>query len=273
MERPLIRTAVDQAEGLRRMFAADAAHMVALLGDDENDISVALALALAGQGKKVLLLDEQLRAGDPHVLLAAAVRYDIGHVLRGEKSLQEIALPAAGITLLPVGIVRPVHKDSARVRLLAAFHALVGMFDIVLIRAAATAVHRSSFGFALAAPEVIVLCTGTSSGITAAYSQIKITAHTPGNRHFRLLFRGVEESLASVLFRNLAGVCRQHLNLMPDFAGVLPVERSAAADALETLAAGIAGWPQPERDGSRFEAFMRRLLSVTGTFKPITTEH
>lgn len=272
MERSLGRTAIDQAEGLRRMFAADAAYMVALFGDDENDIGAALALALAGQGKKVLLLDEQLRVGDPHVLLATAVRYDIGHALRGEKSLQEIALPAAGITLLPAGSVRPVHKDGARVRLLAAFHALVGRFDIVLIRAAAAA-RRPGFGFALAAPEVIVLCTGSSSGVTAAYSQIKIAAHTPGNRHFRLLFRGVEETMANVLFRNLAGVCHQHLKLMPDFAGVLPAEHAAAADALETLAAGIAGWPQPERDDSRFEAFMRRLLSVTGTFKPITTDH
>ena len=272
MGQPVIRTAVDQAEGLRRMFASDAAHMVALLGDDDNDISVALALALAGQGKKVLLLDEQLRAGDPHILLNAAVRFDIGHALRGEKSLQEIVLPAAGITLLPAGVVRSVHKDSARVRLLAAFHALVGMFDIVLIRAA-TSAARTSFGFALGAPEVMVLCKGTSSGITADYTQIKITANTPGSRHFRLLVRGIDETMANVLFRNLAGVCRQHLNLMPDLAGVLPAEHVAAADALEALAAGIAYWPQPERDDSRFEAFMRRLLSVTGTFKPITTDH
>ncbi len=252
------------------MFA-DAARMVALFGDDEQEITAALALALAGEGKRVLLLDEQLRAGDTHSLLPVPVRADIGHALRGDKSLQEIVLSIAGITLLPAGTMRTVHKDSARVRLLASFHALVGMFDVVLIRAATA--PRPSFGFALGAPEALVLCRGTSSGITAAYAQIKLAAHSPGSRHFRLLFRGVDDAMANVLFRNLAGVCRQHLNLMPDLAGVLPFDHGAAATALEALAAEIANWPSPERDDSRFEAFMCRLLSVTGTFNPLTTEH
>lgn len=264
------RNAVDQAEGLRRMFSADAAHMVALLGDEESEVSIGLALALAGQGKKVLLLDEELHAGDSHMLLPSIVRHDLGHALGGDKSLQEIALATSGITLLPAGHHRTLVKDSARVRVLAAFHALVGIYDVILIRAAASRAH---FGFALGAPEALVLCNGTSSGITAAYTRIKTSSQAPGKRHFRLLFRGVDAPMADVLFRNLAGVCRQHLGLMPDLAGVVPGENRAAADALEALAVEIAEWPRPERDDSRFEAFMRRLLSVTGTSKPLTTDH
>jgi hypothetical protein len=87
------------------------------------------------------------------------------------------------------------------------------------------------------------------------------------------MFRGIEEPLARILFRNLAGVCRQHLNLMPDFAGVMPFEQLLAADALEVLAAGMTNWPLPERDDSRFEAFMRRLLSATGSRKPLAVHH
>jgi len=268
------RTVIDQAEGLRRMFAADAAHMVAVLGDDEQDITAALAVALSGQGKKVLLLDEALRAGELHTLLTKPVKHDISSVLRSEKSLQEIVIPTTGITLLPAGITRSVQNaDSARVRLLAAFHALMGMFDIVLIHAAPSALNRPSFGFALAAPEVIVLCRGTSAGITAAYSQVKATTSTPGERHFRLLFQDVDERMARVLFRNFASVCRQHLASMPDFAGVLPSTKVAAADTLEAFAVDMSAWPLPERDDSRFEAFMRRLLSVTGVRRPSTTEH
>ena len=275
MGRFLARSAIDQAEGLRRMFAADAAHMVALLGEDDGqDISAALAVALAGQGKKVLLLDEQLRVGEPHPLLTASVCHDIGAVLRDEKSLQEIVLPVAGIKLLPAGIAGVTHAAAAaRIRLLTAFHALAGMFDVVLIHVAPVA-QRRGFGFALAAPEVIVLCHGTTTGITAAYRQIKMMASAAGGRHFHLMFRGVDGNLAKILFRNLAGVCRQHLNLMPDFAGVLPMERLDAADALEALAADMANWPLSQRDDSRFEAFMRRLLSATGSHKPTAaTEH
>jgi len=35
----------------------------------------------------------------------------------------------------------------------------------------------------------------------------------------------------------------------------------------------MSEWPLPERDDSRFEAFMRRLLSVTGSRRHITAEH
>jgi flagellar biosynthesis protein FlhG len=260
--RSLARSVIDQAEGLRRMFATDAVHMVAVLGDEGQDISAGLAVALAGQGKKVLLLDEQLQAEQTHPLLALPVHHDICAALRGGLSLQEIALPVAGITLLPAGISRTMRRDdAARVRLLANFHALAGMYDIVLIHAAPS-LPRRSFGFALAASEVIVLCAGTSAGITSAYSHIKMMAQTAGERRFRLMFRAVEEPLARILYRNLAGVCRQHLNLVPDYAGVLPGEQQSAADALEVLAQSMASWPLPGRDDSRFEAFMRRLLNA-----------
>lgn len=265
--------AADQAEGLRRIFAADATHMVALVGDDAQDISAALAVALAGQGRKVLLLDEQLGRGDTHPLATLQVDHDIGAVVRGEKSLQEIVLPVAGITLLPAAASRDLHgADAARVRLLAGFHALSSLFDVVLVHSAAHTAQRRGLGFALAAPEVLTLCDGSSAGITASYGQIKLMARSPGKRHFRLVFRGVESSLAKVLFRNLAAVCRQHLQLMPDFAGAFPLDQRATADAMETLAADMSHWPVLERDDSRFEAFMRRLLNATSTRRTASAE-
>lgn len=269
----MTRNATDQAEGLRRMFATDATHMVALVGNDAQDISAALAVALAGQDRKVLLLDEQLGEGDHHPLATLPVDHDIGAVVRGEKSLQEITLPVAGITLLPAAVYRNVHgADSARVRLLAGFHALSSLYDVVLVHAAPQA-QRGGLGFALASPEVLLLCDGTSAGITSCYGQIKIMAKAAGKRHFRLLFRGSDATMAPVLFRNLASVCRQHLQLMPDFAGALPTDPLAAADAMEQLAADMAQWPVVERDDSRFEAFMRRLLHATGTRKAAPAAH
>ncbi len=267
------RTIADQAEGLRRIFAADATHMVALIGSEAQDIAAALAIALASQGRKVLLLDEQLASGDLHPLSPLPISHDIGDVVRGEKSLKEIALPVAGVTLLPVAINRDVHSaDAARTRLLAGFHALSSMFDVVLVGSEKNT-HRRSLGFALAAPEVIVMCDGSSSGITASYSQIKHMANAPGKRHFRLLFRGVDVSLAKVLFRNLASVCRKHLKLVPDFAGSFPLDQKAAADAMEPLAAEMSRWPVLERDDSRFEAFMHRLLSATSARRTAPAAH
>lgn len=233
--------------------------MVAMVGEEAQDLSAGLAVALASRGRRVLLLDEQLCAGQIHPLHALPVRYDIGTVLKGERALQEVILPVAGVTLLPAGQMGAFpRRDEARIRLLASLHALAKWYDVVLIHAATGA--GRNMGFALAAPEVLVLCPGTAAGITGAYGQIKRMASAAGQRHFRLLFRAVDDALARILFRNLAGVCRQHLDLMPEYAGVIPEDRQAAADALEVLAVSMADWPLPERDDGRFDAFMQRLL-------------
>ncbi|MCX7627720.1 MAG: hypothetical protein N2Z69_04820 [Methylophilaceae bacterium] len=250
---------IDQAEGLRRLFAADVAHMVAVLGDGAQEISAGLALALAGRGRRVLLVDERLGAQQTHPLHDKPVHWDIGAVLKGEQALQEIALTVAGVTLLPAGQMHPVARnESGRIRLLSSLYALARVYDVVLVAAASPV--RRGLGFALAAPEMLVLCTGTKAGITSAYGHIKSVATFAGNHHFRLLFRTVDEALARVLFRNLAGVCRQHLGLTPHYAGVIPADAQAAADALEALAAHMSNWPLPERDDGRFDAFMQRLL-------------
>lgn len=241
--------------------------MVAMVGDEAQDLSAGLAVALAGRGRRVLLLDEQLHAGQVHPLHALPVRHDIGAALKGERALQEIILQVAGVTLLPAGQTGVLsRRDEARIRLLASLHALAQWYDVVLIHAAVGA--GRNMGFALAAPEVLVLCPGTATGITSAYGQIKRMASVAGQRYFRLLFRAVDDALARILFRNLAGVCRQHLDLMPEYAGVIPADRQAAADALEALAESMAGWPLPERDDGRFDAFMRRLLhGVSGSHR------
>jgi len=262
----LARQGPDQAAGLRQLFAADAVRVVALLGSQSQSVAAALAVALAGQGGKVLLVDEQLCAGTTHPLLDGVLDVDIGSVLRGKKNLKDILLTVAGVTLMPADTERLSHNtEASRLRLLDSFHALGIGFDFVIIHAAPD-IQRHGVGFALAASEVIVLCDESDQGITVAYRHIKTLTRMGGDRHFMMMFRGGNEAIAKSLFHKLTSVCSRYLNLKPDFACVLPTDRFSAAQTLEMYALDMTHWPVPEEgDGRRFEVFMCRLLSATGS--------
>lgn len=262
----MTRQIADQAAGLRQLFVADAVRVVALLGSKSQSVAAALAVALAGQDNKVLLVDEQLCSGTTHPLLEGTLKTDIGHVLRGKKTLAEVIIPTAGIALLPADTEHTSHNTEAtRIRLLDDFHSIATRFDFVVIHAAPD-IQRHGVGFALAAAEVIVLCDESDQGITAAYRHIKTLTKIGGERHFMMMFRGGNKYIAKGLFHKLTLVCRRYLNLKPDFACVLPAGHLAAAQTLERFALDMTHWPVAEEgDEGRFEMFMCRLLSATSS--------
>ncbi len=262
----MARVSTDQAQGLRQLFAAEEVRVVALTGRHSQSVAAALALALTAQNNKVMLVDEELCAGGEHPLLGGAVAMDVGQVLRGKKELHDIVLTEAGITLLPADTVRiERNMEAARLELIDAFHAFSVGFDFVVIHAAPD-LQRHGLGFALAAPEVIVLCDASGDGITNAYRHIKTLTRMGGERHFMMLFRDVSESVAKTMFHKLAAVCRQYLKLKLDFSCVLSSDSMVAAEMLEMLALDMMHSPAPSvENGSRFDIFMCRLLNTTSS--------
>lgn len=262
----LARVNTDQAQGLRQLFAAEEVRVVALVGNQSQSVSAALALALTAQNNKVLLVDEQLCAGGEHPLLQDPLVADIGQVLKGKKELRDIVLSEAGITLMPADTARiERNMEAARIQMIDAFHAFAVGFDYVVVNAAPD-LQRHGLGFALAAPEVIVLCDQQEHQITNTYRHIKTLTKMGGERHFMLMFRGGNEALAKTMFHKLTAVCQQYLKLKLDFSCVLPADSMAAAEMLEMLALDMMHWPAPSVDnGSRFDIFMCRLLNTTGS--------
>lgn len=257
----------DQAEGLRRLFITDVRRMVALLSATENPadrlIVAGLAATLAGQGRKVLLLDESLSAEDAPTHYGLPLRHDLNtSLLCGAEIEAAIARTASGVDLLAGGNqVRnlPRPKMEARMALINAFYRLAGKYDVVLVNASADAVG-SRPSFAWACQDVVVVCGDRPDAVTEAYARIKLL-HQAGDRRFHLLFRAQDDMRAQTLYRNIAAVSRRHLHLLPEYLGVLSASEDAQPVFFAQLAKAVQSWPMPEHKAGHFPDLMRRLLS------------
>jgi flagellar biosynthesis protein FlhG len=97
----------DQASGLRKMTTPSRPVKVIAIasgkgGVGKTNVSVNLGVALASQGKQVLLLDADLGLANVDVMLGLHPQYSLQHVLDGSKNLSEIIVEGpAGLKVIP----------------------------------------------------------------------------------------------------------------------------------------------------------------------------
>lgn len=260
----MARLAPDQAEGLRRLFVADVRRMIALIstGATGSALVAHLAAVMTMQGKRVLVVDEQLSAGRPHAAFAVTPEHDLDGVLHEAINIEQalVATPCGAHLLAGGGRTRPLSRPrmEARIGLVNAFYRLAGQYDLVLVNAPGDTL-QSRPSFAWACQDVMILCDGQQDSVTHSYALIKLL-HQAGERRFHLLFTGMDDSMAEVIFRRVASVSRRHLHLMPANLGVFPVDEPASGFFHARLAAQVQTWPLPEHQAGHFPALMRRLL-------------
>ncbi len=117
-------------------------------GVGKSHLAANLAVALGQQGARVLLVDADFAQANLDLLLGVHPRYDLQHVLNGERSIEEIVLPAGrGVTLVPAASGAPELAeldDFRREVVLRALGALAGDADLVLLDLASGVVGRWS---------------------------------------------------------------------------------------------------------------------------------
>ncbi|CAD6544758.1 Flagellum site-determining protein YlxH [Paraburkholderia kirstenboschensis] len=224
----------DQAEGLRRLLARSGSRVIAVTGGSLGAGCTAtvmnLAVALAQQGKDVLVIDECL--GDKSVsAMLGSVRGagNFAAVMRGEMTLDEAALRhALGFSVLAAS--RAHREGYGAAQFSAVLH---GSADIVLIDAQLDQQGHLS-ALALQAHDVMIVTRMAAQAITDAYACMKRLHYVHAIAQFRVLVNHVQSvEDARTAFANLAGVAGRYLAVALEDAGCIAADaRMARAEEL-----------------------------------------
>jgi flagellar biosynthesis protein FlhG len=198
-------------------------------GVGKTNVVANLAYAMGRQGKRVMILDADLNLANVDILLGLTPRYNLHHVLIGEKSLSEILVEGpAGMQILPAssGIMELASlTESQKLYFMSEMETLGQEVDVLLIDTGA-GINDNVIYFNLAAQERVVLLTPEPTSLTDAYALIKVLSGRHDVKRFRILVnhcQGDKEGLS--VFRKLSLVADRFLDsLSLDFMGYLPYD-------------------------------------------------
>lgn len=280
----------DQAAGLRRQVNPPRPVKVIAIasgkgGVGKTNVTVNLGVAMASQGKEVVLLDADLGLANIDVMLGLHPQFNLLHVLDGSKTLSDIIVEGpAGLKIIPAasGVQKMAELTTAEhAGMIQAFSEMDQHIDVLLIDSAA-GIADSVVSFSKAAQEVIVVVCDEPASITDAYALIKLLSREHGVERFHIIAnmsRNVQEGRE--LFDKISLVCDRFLDVTLDFMGIVPFDddlrravkkqrsvvdafpRSKAATAFAHLAKKIEYWPVQKQPRGHMEFFVDRLIQAS----------
>ncbi|MDH5786131.1 MAG: MinD/ParA family protein [Chromatiales bacterium] len=252
-------------------------------GVGKTNVSVNLATALSSLGRKVMLMDADLGLANVDVMLGLQPKYNLSHVISGERRLDEIIEQAPGdIALIPAasGIQKMVELSAAEhAGLIRAFSELESELDVLIIDTAA-GIADSVISFCRASQEVVVVVCDEPTSITDAYALIKVLNRDHAICRFRILCNMAHTPKEGrELFAKLVKVTDKFLDeVVLDFMGAIPYDQNlrkavkrqrAVVDLYPSSPASLAfreaaktaeRWPMPSTADGNLEFFVERLV-------------
>ncbi|MHB9145588.1 MAG: MinD/ParA family protein [Symbiobacteriia bacterium] len=248
-------------------------------GVGKTNFAVNLALALIQRGREVLLLDADLGLANVDVVLGTNPTYHLGHVVRGEKRLQDVAYRGPlGLKLIAGGSGLNELLDVGEIemkRFISGLEVLSNQCDYLLLDTGAGLSHQVT-SFVLAADEILVVTNPEPTAMTDAYATIKVIGRQNPSANVRLVMNAVEDDEeADLAINRLTMAALRFLGLHVDSLGAIPYDGSVtkavkkqqpyllafpgapAARAVKELAANLEGGNPEGGTGMFFDRLAR----------------
>lgn len=199
-------------------------------GVGKSNLSANLAIALSECGARVVLVDGDLAQANLDLLLGLHPRYDVQHLLNGEKSPEEIVVNGPrNVRLVPAASGAPELADLDDLRreiVVRAISQLEADADLVIIDAS-SGVGRSVTSLCLSADDVVIVTTPEMTAFSDAYSLIKLLQQQGVQRapHLLINMAGTPEEAEETAHR-IRLVARRFLRLEVDSWGTVPFDPS-----------------------------------------------
>ncbi len=251
-------------------------------GVGKTTVSANLAMALTLRDHKVILLDADLGMANAQLALGVHAPFNIGHVLRGEKSLAEVMVQTPqGLYLVPgaSGVREMAALGSEQVgTIVRAFDDLKMDVDYLLVDVAA-GISPSVLDFMAACQRRLVVVCDQPSSVADAYGLIKVMTTEQGLDEVYLVPNMVTDAhQGRLLHRRMNDVCMRflgqnirHLGSIEADELLLQAQRkyqsvlqfapgSAAARDFRALAQSISELAPVNQTSGRVQFFMQRML-------------
>ena len=192
-------------------------------GVGKTNIVANLGFVLSRLGKKVLILDADLGLGNIDVLLGLTPKFNLSHVISGEKKLEEIMMEGpAGIKILPAAsgiqeLTRLTEDQSSQI--LVDLDGTIDSVDVLLIDTAA-GISPNVMHFNTTAQEILVVVTPDPTSITDAYALMKVLSLKYSEKSFKLMVnQAANIGEAREVFKQLNLVAERFLDISIEYIG------------------------------------------------------
>ena len=233
-------------------------------GVGKTNIVANLGYTFARQGKKVLILDADLGLGNLDVLLGLAPKFNLSHVILGEKSVNDIIVEGPGqMLILPAssGIQELTQlTQDQKVRILSELDQLIGAVDILFIDTAA-GISSNVMDFNVTAHEIIVVVSPEPTSITDAYALMKVLSLKYAEKCCKVIVNlsGTSQQGREV-FRQLNMVTERFLDMTLDYLGSVQFDAKITQGVKQQK---LVSELYPDTQASRCFSDLARKISVS----------
>lgn len=250
-------------------------------GVGKTNFTVNLGIALSKQGQRVTIIDADLGLANVDVLLGIIPKYTLSHIVKNEKSIEEIMVEgphglkivSGGSGMLDLVNLREDQIDS----LIHTFDKLNEISDYILIDTGA-GLNNSVLSFIKAASDVVVVITPDPTSITDAYALIKNISEA--EKHINLVINRVESSKEGAeVFGKLERAARKFLEINLNNLGYIYEDsnvkksvrsqkpfsteypNSIATKGVELIAYNLVNKDNKIATANKFSRFINKLFS------------
>ncbi|MGA2142370.1 MAG: MinD/ParA family protein [Brevinematales bacterium] len=224
----------DQAEGLRRMmgeYPSTNTQIIAITsgkgGVGKTSFALNLGISLANMKdnpKKVIVFDADLGLANVHVLMGLIPKYNLYHVIKGQKKMSEIIYKTElGVDIIggASGFTQLANLgDEEKQNLIEAMKE-ISYADYIIIDTSA-GISKNVLSFVIAAHETIVITTPEPTSMTDAYGIIKAIVTESDTPNIKLVLNRVRNIVeANKVSRKIIDICAQFLNIKIDNFGFI----------------------------------------------------
>lgn len=262
-------------------------------GVGKTSIAVNLALGLARDGGRVMLLDADLGTANVDVLLGLHAGSSLLNVLRGEVQLEDIIINGPG-NLMVVPAVSGINYltelgTTECAGIVRAFSELKRRIDTLVIDTS-TGVSECVASFCAASSEVLVVMDNEPASLGDGIALIKRIHSDYGVARFHVIANRVQTAReGDELFARILDLLVERHDVLVSYAGFIPLDdalrqaelqrqavvdafpRSRSAMALRNLARRVGGWPRQNSPRGHLEFFIERLLHQNNVEMEVTS--